>query len=257
MVVKRAAEPPRCKMRDPKLAANWVINELIGRPQQGRQGHHRLAPVPPTQLGVNPRSDSEGTISAKSAKDVFDSSLSDGGEDPRTIVEQRGLKQVTDLSALEKDRRRHRRKERRQGRRRQSEPESDRLVRRPGDEGVGRQGQSAGGQRSPQEEDRHLSGAACRRRRRVRANASHAPRKSKRNRNPPRNVAARGRQTWRRRESLGTDSRVLRLIRLFDTPQNAFRAKFFLRCEVGCAGVVVREEICRKRSRSRRVFASQ
>jgi hypothetical protein len=71
----------------------------------------------------------------------------------------------------------------------------------------------------------------------VRANASRAPRKSKRNRNLPGNVTARGRQTCRRRESLGTDSRVLRLIRRFDTPQNAFRAKFFLRCEVGCAGV--------------------
>ena len=41
------------------------------------------------------------TISGKIAKDVFEIVWSEGGE-PRTIVEQRGLKQVTDLSALEK-----------------------------------------------------------------------------------------------------------------------------------------------------------
>ena len=42
-----------------------------------------------------------GTISGKIAKDVFDVVWSEGG-DPRTIVEQRGLKQVTDLGAIEK-----------------------------------------------------------------------------------------------------------------------------------------------------------
>ena len=43
----------------------------------------------------------EGTISGKIAKDVFEIVWNEGGE-PRTIVEQRGLKQVTDLSAIEK-----------------------------------------------------------------------------------------------------------------------------------------------------------
>ena len=44
---------------------------------------------------------SDGTISGKIAKDVFEIAWNEGGE-PRTIVEQRGLKQVTDLSAIEK-----------------------------------------------------------------------------------------------------------------------------------------------------------
>jgi len=43
----------------------------------------------------------------------------------------------------------------------------------------------------------------------------------------PRKVAAHGRQTRRRRESLGTDSRVLRRVRLFSASVNAFGAKFF------------------------------
>jgi aspartyl-tRNA(Asn)/glutamyl-tRNA(Gln) amidotransferase subunit B len=43
----------------------------------------------------------EGTISGKIAKDVFEIVWNEGG-DPRAIVETRGLKQVTDVSALEK-----------------------------------------------------------------------------------------------------------------------------------------------------------
>jgi len=43
----------------------------------------------------------EGTISGKIAKEVFEIVWAEGG-DPRTIVEQRGLRQVTDLSAIEK-----------------------------------------------------------------------------------------------------------------------------------------------------------
>jgi len=43
----------------------------------------------------------DGTISGKIAKEVFEIVWDDGG-DPRVIVETRGLKQVTDLSAIEK-----------------------------------------------------------------------------------------------------------------------------------------------------------
>jgi len=59
----------------------------------------------------------------------------------------------------------------------------------------------------------------------------------------------------RRRESLGTDSRVLRRVRPFNTPINAFDAKFFLRRGVDCAGVVVREKISRKISLSCRILS--
>jgi len=85
--------------RDPKLAANWVINELFGR--LNREGADITAsPVSAAQLGVILDLIGEGTISGKIAKDVFEIVWTEGG-DPRAIVEQRGLKQVTDLAAIE------------------------------------------------------------------------------------------------------------------------------------------------------------
>jgi len=43
----------------------------------------------------------ERTISGKIAKDLFEVVWTEGG-DPRALVEQRGLKQVTDVGAIEK-----------------------------------------------------------------------------------------------------------------------------------------------------------
>ena len=54
-----------------------------------------------TQLGTILDLMVEGTVSGKIAKELFDIVWAEGGE-PRTIVETRGLKQVTDLSAIEK-----------------------------------------------------------------------------------------------------------------------------------------------------------
>ena len=86
--------------RDAKLAANWVINELTGR--LNKEGKDiAAAPLSVTQLGSILDLMADGTISGKIAKDVFEIVWNEGGE-PRTIVEQRGLKQVTDLSAIEK-----------------------------------------------------------------------------------------------------------------------------------------------------------
>ena len=86
--------------RDPKLVANWVINELAGR--LNREGYGiATAPVSAAQLGILLDLIGDGTISGKIAKDVFEIVWTEGG-DPRAIVEQRGLKQVTDLSAIEK-----------------------------------------------------------------------------------------------------------------------------------------------------------
>jgi aspartyl-tRNA(Asn)/glutamyl-tRNA(Gln) amidotransferase subunit B len=86
--------------RDAKVAANWVINELTGR--LNKEGKDvAAAPVSAGQLGSILDLIADGTISGKIAKDVFEIVWNEGGE-PRTIVEQRGLKQVTDLSAIEK-----------------------------------------------------------------------------------------------------------------------------------------------------------
>jgi aspartyl-tRNA(Asn)/glutamyl-tRNA(Gln) amidotransferase subunit B len=86
--------------RDPKLAANWIINELAGR--LNKEGTDIAAsPVSEAQLGAILDLMADGTISGKIAKDVFEILWNEGG-DPRAIVEARGLKQVTDVSALER-----------------------------------------------------------------------------------------------------------------------------------------------------------
>ena len=59
------------------------------------------SPVSAEQLGAIVDLIGEGTISGKIAKDLFEVIWREGG-DPRVIVEQRGMKQVTDLGAIEK-----------------------------------------------------------------------------------------------------------------------------------------------------------
>src|SRR2546425_1018408 len=88
------------KVRDGKLAANWVINELFGRlNKEGRD--ISASPVSAEQLGTIVDLIGEGTISGKIAKDLFEIVWQEGG-DPRALVEARGMKQVTDLGAIEK-----------------------------------------------------------------------------------------------------------------------------------------------------------
>ncbi len=88
------------KIRDGKLAANWVINELFGR--LNKEGRDITgSPVSAAQLGAIVDLIGEGTISGKIAKDLFEIVWQEGG-DPRALVEARGMKQVTDLGAIEK-----------------------------------------------------------------------------------------------------------------------------------------------------------
>jgi aspartyl-tRNA(Asn)/glutamyl-tRNA(Gln) amidotransferase subunit B len=88
------------KGRDAKAAANWVINELFGR--LNKEGKDiATSPVTSAQLGAILDLIGEGTISGKIAKDLFEIVWTEGG-DPRAIVDQRGMKQVTDLGAIEK-----------------------------------------------------------------------------------------------------------------------------------------------------------
>jgi aspartyl-tRNA(Asn)/glutamyl-tRNA(Gln) amidotransferase subunit B len=88
------------KDRDAKTAANWVINELFGRlNKEGRDIDG--VPMSAEQLGAILDLIADGTLSGKLAKELFDIVWTEGG-DPRAIVEQRGMKQVTDLGAIEK-----------------------------------------------------------------------------------------------------------------------------------------------------------
>ncbi len=88
------------KGRDGKIAANWVINELFGRLNKENKGVAE-SPVSAAQLGGIVDLISNGTISGKLAKDLFEIVWSEGG-DPADIVEKRGMKQVTDTGAIEK-----------------------------------------------------------------------------------------------------------------------------------------------------------
>lgn len=85
--------------RDGKMAANWVINELFGR--LNKEGLTiATSPVSAAQLGGVIDLIASDAISGKIAKDLFEILWTEGG-DPARIVEERGMKQVTDLGAIE------------------------------------------------------------------------------------------------------------------------------------------------------------
>ncbi|MEQ9693697.1 Asp-tRNA(Asn)/Glu-tRNA(Gln) amidotransferase subunit GatB [Shimia sp. SDUM112013] len=84
---------------DGKLAANWVINELFGRLK--KEDHDITeTPVSPEQLAGIIKLIKSDAISGKIAKDLFEIVYTEGG-DPEAIVEERGMKQVTDTGAIE------------------------------------------------------------------------------------------------------------------------------------------------------------
>ena len=85
--------------RDAKLAANWVINDLLGALNKDNRS---LAdsPMSADQLGGIVDLIKADTISGKIAKDLFEIVYAEGG-DPAEIVESRGMKQVTDTGAIE------------------------------------------------------------------------------------------------------------------------------------------------------------
>jgi len=94
-----ASNSAQNRTRDGKLAANWVINELFGR--LNKEGMDiEASPVSAGQLGAIIDLIGDGTISGKIAKDVFEIVWAEGGQ-PSDIVEQRGLRQVTDTGAIE------------------------------------------------------------------------------------------------------------------------------------------------------------
>jgi len=85
--------------RDGKMAANWVINELFGRLNKQGLGIAD-SPVSAAQLGGVLDLIASGEISGKMAKDLFEIVWNEGG-DPAAIAAARGMKQVTDMGAIE------------------------------------------------------------------------------------------------------------------------------------------------------------
>ncbi|RMF38897.1 MAG: Asp-tRNA(Asn)/Glu-tRNA(Gln) amidotransferase GatCAB subunit B [Alphaproteobacteria bacterium] len=87
------------KGRDGKQAANWVINELLGR--LNKEGHDIAdSPLSPAQIGGVIDLITKGEISGKIGKELFEILWAEGG-DPAEIVEKRGMRQVTDTGAIE------------------------------------------------------------------------------------------------------------------------------------------------------------
>jgi aspartyl-tRNA(Asn)/glutamyl-tRNA(Gln) amidotransferase subunit B len=88
------------KGRDAKLAANWIMGDFFAA--LNRTGKDIAdSPVPAAHLGELIDLISSNVISGRIAKEVFEIMLQTGSA-PAKIVEERGLKQVTDTGAIEK-----------------------------------------------------------------------------------------------------------------------------------------------------------
>jgi aspartyl-tRNA(Asn)/glutamyl-tRNA(Gln) amidotransferase subunit B len=88
------------KGRDGKLAANWVTVELFGALNKFGKTIE-TSPISAEALGELVGLISDATISGRIAKDVFAEML-ESGKGAAQIVEEKGLKQVTDTGAIEK-----------------------------------------------------------------------------------------------------------------------------------------------------------
>jgi aspartyl-tRNA(Asn)/glutamyl-tRNA(Gln) amidotransferase subunit B len=88
------------KGRDGKLAANWVITEYFGLLNKSGQSMEDFV-ITAEKLGGLIDLISDNTISNRLAKDVF-ALMVETGKDAATIVEEKGMRQVTDTGAIEK-----------------------------------------------------------------------------------------------------------------------------------------------------------
>ena len=84
---------------EPKLCANWVMGDLSAFLNKDNQDIAE-SPVSAARLAGLLRRIQDRTISGKIAKDVFEA-LWAGEGDADAIIEKRGLKQITDASAIE------------------------------------------------------------------------------------------------------------------------------------------------------------
>jgi aspartyl-tRNA(Asn)/glutamyl-tRNA(Gln) amidotransferase subunit B len=85
-----------------KLVANWVLGEFSAALHRAELDVARV-PVSATQLAGLLRRISDGTISGKIAKDVFDAMWGgENGGDPDAIIAAKGLTQISDAGAIEK-----------------------------------------------------------------------------------------------------------------------------------------------------------
>ncbi len=86
--------------KDPKLCANWIITTLLGALNKAGLEIDE-SPISAEQLGGVLARISDNTISGKIAKQIFDALWKGEGKDADSIIEEKGLKQVTDSGAIE------------------------------------------------------------------------------------------------------------------------------------------------------------
>jgi aspartyl-tRNA(Asn)/glutamyl-tRNA(Gln) amidotransferase subunit B len=85
---------------EPKIVANWITGEVAAALHRSDTDIAH-APVAPAQLAGLLRRIADATISGKIAKDVFDAMWAGEG-DADTIIEKKGLRQISDEGAIEK-----------------------------------------------------------------------------------------------------------------------------------------------------------
>ncbi len=82
-----------------KSVSNWVMTDVL-RVVSDRKIAILDFPIPPQSLAAMLALIHDGTISGKIAKEVFEEMLTSGG-DAKSIIEKKGLIQVSDVSAIE------------------------------------------------------------------------------------------------------------------------------------------------------------
>jgi aspartyl-tRNA(Asn)/glutamyl-tRNA(Gln) amidotransferase subunit B len=85
--------------KTPKLLANWIISELLRELSDANISIEETK-VTPENLAAMIELINNKTISGKIAKTVF-AEMFESGKEPKVIVEEKGLVQVTDESAIE------------------------------------------------------------------------------------------------------------------------------------------------------------
>jgi len=85
---------------EPKLTSNWIMTELLRKMNENNIQDIKQVKINSHNLGKLISLIKNGTISGKIAKTVFDEMFK-SGNDPETIVKEKGLTQITDTKEIE------------------------------------------------------------------------------------------------------------------------------------------------------------
>jgi aspartyl-tRNA(Asn)/glutamyl-tRNA(Gln) amidotransferase subunit B len=92
-------ETAAATVKNPKMFANWVLTELLGKLREANLEISR-SPVTPQQLAELVALIDSGQISGKIGKEVF-AEMFTSRKSPSVLVKEKGLTQVSDTSAIE------------------------------------------------------------------------------------------------------------------------------------------------------------